>query len=212
MWTPEAIDHLKRARDAVRTGQAQSVQAALVAERTGEDLMSAADGDALPALNTLAEFIAEIRALRHTIEAQIGFSSSKGSGWRPSKAASLTHPTPILRPRVRGCPPLPRPQPRTLERLRRPQRAGSGKTRRGPRCGGASDGASSAGGRVLADSHESARIVARDLAPVVSELASSKGERSTVTLKAARGTERSHTAWRPRTRQSRRRSWKRNGG
>ena len=32
--------------------------------------MSAADGDALPAPNTLAEFIAEIRALRHTIEDQ----------------------------------------------------------------------------------------------------------------------------------------------
>ena len=70
MWTPEAIDHLKRARDAVRAGRAQSVQAALVAAQTGEDLMSAADGDALPAPNTLAEFIAEIRALRRTIEDQ----------------------------------------------------------------------------------------------------------------------------------------------
>lgn len=69
VWPPEAIDHLKRARDAVRSGRSQSVQAALVAERTGEDLAGGA-GDDLPAPNTLAEFIAEIRALRHTIEDQ----------------------------------------------------------------------------------------------------------------------------------------------
>ena len=37
-------------------------------------------------------------------------------------------------------------------------------------------GVSVAGGKVLADPHESARIVARDLVPVVSELASLKGE------------------------------------
>ncbi len=105
-----------------------------------------------------------------------GSSSSKGSGWRPSKAASLTHPTPILRPRMKGCPPLPRPQPRPSERLRSPQRVGTGKTRRSPRCGSSSAGASSAGGRVLDHPQETARIVARGLAPVVSELASLKGE------------------------------------
>jgi hypothetical protein len=69
VWPAEAIDRLKRARDVVRAGRAQSVQAALVAERTGEDLSSGA-ADALPAPNTLAELIAEIRALRRTIEAQ----------------------------------------------------------------------------------------------------------------------------------------------
>ncbi len=70
VWPPEAIDHLKRARDAVRAGRSQSVQAALVAERMGEDLTSAAEGGALPAAGTLAEFVAELRALRRTIEDQ----------------------------------------------------------------------------------------------------------------------------------------------
>jgi hypothetical protein len=69
VWPEDAIDRLKRARDAVRAGRAQSVQAALVADRTGEDLSSGADA-ALPAPNTLAELIAEIRALRRTIEDQ----------------------------------------------------------------------------------------------------------------------------------------------
>jgi hypothetical protein len=69
VWPDHAIDRLKRARDAVRAGQAGSVQAALVAERTGEDL-SSGKADALPAPNSLAELVADIRALRRTIEDQ----------------------------------------------------------------------------------------------------------------------------------------------
>ena len=76
---------------------------------------------------------------------------------------------------------LPWPPPQSRERLRRPQRAGSGKNRRVGPCGG---GASSVGVGAI-DPHESARIVARDLAPVVSELASLKGE-------VYRGLERHH--------------------
>jgi hypothetical protein len=96
VWTAEAVDQLRRARTAVRAGRAASVQAALVAERTG-DLPGSGEGEAPPP-NTLAELVAEIRGLRMAVESQNRMLEEQAERLRAIEAAeseprgSLTSP------------------------------------------------------------------------------------------------------------------------